>query len=148
VNAFAKEKGIPSFPLLYQHVKRDGWIGKRAAIITKSLQEADRRVANKLADKWEKYSKTNNLGLKHVHDKLLAATNPETGDIAKHFTFADIKLMADAIGQLIKNESFMMGGPTERVEARSVNIHAEVVGAIEREGDVYDVDPDPPQAPE
>ena len=111
----------------YQTVKKVGWENAK----TKILQRAEQKVANGLvkstAKDWSQYHKVQNNLIK-VIASVLEGVMDEHGEVRGDLPPEEIKRIASAFKDATVNKSFLEGGPTERVEQKS--LHYEIVQMI------------------
>lgn len=136
--AFCKRKGLHKGSIQ----KRGGrmfWHEAREAVRTKALRTAMDKAPEALVKKYEKQlrivGKLEDV-IERDADHLLTSS---LSDPRRHDKLGKL---ADAVKTLADTNLRLQGDDVQKHEVRSVNIHAEIVDAIEAEGDTYDIEPD------
>ena len=128
INEFGASKGLDNNTVgsFYRYAKAQKWEERRQEFFDKARERFLAKAPEVVADKWVEYrGSVSNLHkqLQRVIQKLSEEESPEV--IAKL-----AKSAAETVDVLIKSDSFMAGGPTDRTESRSINLHATISEAL------------------
>ena len=111
---------------LNAYAKKHNWLEKRERFFEKARERFMAKAPDVVADKWvEQRGLVSSLyrHLKRSSEKLIQEEDPAImARIAKD--------IASTIDTLVKTESFMGGGPTERVENKNLNLHGQFMDAV------------------
>ena len=137
LNAFCKAKEIDYDTVRVRSI--DGrWKEKRLAMEARALKKALKKLEQQKQIDFEKHIIANDDLLGFIRRKLKAAQKPmkdadgkamlddDGKPKTKGLSAFEIKQFAEALEKNAKLKSFMAGGPTERTEEKSLNLHADV----------------------
>jgi len=119
---FAAEKKISNVTL-WRWAKKNNWEQRRNDIISEGRESALEVTSDVVKEKFIRHIKANEDLLDLVEKKI--AHEGEDLDVD------EIGKLASALDKITKNKSFMTGGPTERIDNRSVSLHADIVHIVE-----------------
>lgn len=124
VQQFGKSRGMSEINT-YAQARRYRWRERRKELNARAYQKALDKIGDRKAINFAKHHKANNRLLKFLQRRL-----KDAGD--KGMDAAEIKTLSDALEKIMKNKSFMEGGPTDRIESKSLNLHIDIVKLNER----------------
>lgn len=129
--AFQRRKGIKNDTKFYKHVNEDGWWEARDEINKRAVEIAQDKLVKITAKKWGDYKQLFNAG-KSQAAKILSDTVKD-GKMVRTLTTLELSQLVGAVDKMLKAESFMEGGPTERVETANFHMmNVDLIGKVER----------------
>lgn len=126
LNQFRIRKGM-SAEWFYKVVRKQKWVEEKNKIKYKAIENYQEKAVQDQVDKWEKYRGIQSKLLKCV-ESVLDSVMDENGEVKGDLPPEEIRRLSAAFKELTQNQSFMDGGPTERVESK--NAHLILVQAI------------------
>lgn len=141
LNAFRLRKKISSTGHFYRVVEENGWEAARERIRKTAAQRTEGRLVTETVKNWDQYRRLM-ADCRARAEKILKRTQKGDEDL----TPLELQQLVASIEKLLKSESFLDGGPSERVEnpATATPTHAQVVELLRmmREGDPRVVHPE------
>jgi len=127
LNQFRARKGI-AHCWFYRKVQQGKWREAKDRIQENSMRTLEKTAARAISDKWKDYRKIW-TGAKAQAFSILRKTFDNEGHVTRPLSTAELAQLVKAMFQVLQGESFISGGPTERVENR--NLHLDVVNLIQ-----------------
>lgn len=121
--SFAKANKITAAADFYRRIKSERWQEERAEVAQKALLIAKEGISYSMAARWIRY--------RELIDRCLTQVE-KVANTKKKVTPQQLAALGTAIDKFIKADSFLHGGPTERVDDRREKgvTHADIVAII------------------
>lgn len=111
----------------YMMIKRHHWEKAKEKIFRKAEEKVTNGLVKSTAKDWSQYHKVQNNLIK-VIASVLEGVMDEHGEVRGDLPPEEIKRISSAFKDATANKSFLEGGPTERIEQKS--LHYEIVQMI------------------
>lgn len=142
LKAFMISKNIKNEADFYRHAKKRNWASKKASVreqSTKKLQEKlATQISNQEIDRWKEHRQIFRAAKAQGY-ALIKKTLNDQGQVVEPMSASELKSLIEAFKSLAQAESFIDGGPSERVDNRNVNIHVQVLESLKERDDKYGV---------
>lgn len=137
IRRFGINKGLvdSSLGTLYNYAKNNNWLEKREKYFAKAKEKFMEKAPSITADKWMEQRRL----VSDLHKQLVRATKKLDGEEDKEVIARIAKQIADTVDSLVKTESFMSGGPTDRTESKNLNLHASITDALKARDEKYGI---------
>lgn len=130
LNKFYEQEKPCDKVLFYKIASENKWMDKRKELWAKAKAKVMDQLPDKIVERF--------LRLNAVLDKVI---NRLEGNITegKQKNY-ELKIAAETVSEISKTLSFLNGGPTERTENKSLNLHAHIVNEIQERDKKLNVD--------
>lgn len=141
IREFGHSKGLTETRLggLYTHVRENKWLEKRERYFQKAREKFMDKAPETLANKWVEQRRL----VSDLHKQLARASKKLKDEEDKEAIAEIVKKIADSLDTLVKTESFMDGGPTERTENKNLNLHVEISAALKERDAKFGISEEP-----
>jgi len=128
LNQFRIRKKIGNAKSFYHHTNVDQWTDLKKKIATQVTKKiVDKQVKQNVID-WSKYEKAQDGIMAQIYALINKTT--KDGKVDKAMPARDVAQLSQALNNLSKNKSFMNGGPTERIDQRT--LHADLTDDLNK----------------
>jgi len=122
LNKFREEKNIGSRSIFFRHVREEAWVKKRDEILNKAIKNTEKRIGEKVEDKFDLQAKIYDAGERQVDYWL--GKNVVNGKIVSPVDPHELVAVMKSAITALHAKRLMLGKSTEIVEDRSIVIQA------------------------
>lgn len=131
LNAFRVRKDIRNIGDFYQRVEADSWVDAKEEIRSRAAARVENSLVKDTAKRWGDYRKLFEASKAQVAQ--IFNSTVKDGKIVRPMTPLELAQLVGAVDRMLKAESFMDGGPSERIETRNINLDmVDLIEKIER----------------